>query len=335
MEPVHVLFCVDEAYALHVATVAKSILDNTRCPVEFHIIHDRIRADTINRITAFLSARAQFRWYPAEEADILKLDGPLHYISRTTYLRLTADYKLPLQVERVIYLDVDTIVFDDIGKLWRYSMSGYPLAATSNPGVDPCCFAERFALTKPKEYFNAGVVLMNLKLIRKLDLLANTRELAVSHDYEYGDQDAMNIGFWNNWIDFGDQWNFQRKSLYLRNMPPNWPYIIHFSDEQKPWRRTDWHPYAWQYLRVLNQTPFAKEIREAGGLTWGVGLYWYMRWLRHLVKRKLSFRGGHTAVEHGGFYPDQRPIKREVCTSDLQTLGNLPTPQGMRGDPHE
>jgi lipopolysaccharide biosynthesis glycosyltransferase len=94
---------------------------------------------------------------------------------------------------------------------------------------------------------------MNLKLVRRLNLLAHAREIAVCNKLEYGDQDAMNIGFWNNWSDFGERWNFQRKSLYLSEIPRKLPSIIHFSDEQKPWRRSDWHPYAWQYLRVLSQ----------------------------------------------------------------------------------
>jgi lipopolysaccharide biosynthesis glycosyltransferase len=324
MEAIHVLLCVDQNYTLHIPTVAKSILTNTQHPIVFHIIHDRLQADTIKKISEFLSPKALFQWYPADQDPILDLDGPLHYISRATYLRLTADYKLPSQVERVIYLDVDTIVLDDISKLWRHKMGERPLAATSNPGVDPYLFAEQFGLGNPSGYFNAGVIVMNLKLVRRLNLLAHAREIAVCNKLEYGDQDAMNIGFWNNWSDFGERWNFQRKSLYLSEIPRKLPSIIHFSDEQKPWRRSDWHPYAWQYLRVLSQTPFAKQICKSGGLTWGVRLYWFLRWQRHLLKRKLAHRRRYPPPEHSKLDQEQRPSPRQSRSSRSMDLADFP-----------
>ena len=89
------------------------------------------------------------------------------------------------------------------------------------------------------------------------------RLLAAPDSFEFADQDALNLVLWQRWAVLDPAWNFQRKFLYedFRHHYPrerrrSLPKIIHFTEEMKPWRADEWHPYGWLYWRYLRLTPF-------------------------------------------------------------------------------
>ena len=96
------------------------------------------------------------------------------YFSDAVYLRL----KLPEileDVDKILYIDSDTIVKRDLGELYgNYDISEYPLAATKEFIItqllddwEPADYLrEEFPLFKEK-YFNSGVLLLNLKWLRE------------------------------------------------------------------------------------------------------------------------------------------------------------------------
>ena len=65
-------------------------------------------------------------------------------------------------VEKIIYLDADTIVNLDIRELWRVELEDKPLAAIPDalPQTVPLC---QDGFVKFENYFNSGVLLMNLE----------------------------------------------------------------------------------------------------------------------------------------------------------------------------
>ena len=56
------------------------------------------------------------------------------HLTKDTYLRFLAPEILPDGVSRVIYLDSDLVVLDDIGGLWDIDLAGNPLGAA--PDLD-------------------------------------------------------------------------------------------------------------------------------------------------------------------------------------------------------
>jgi len=94
-----------------------------------------------------------------------------------------------IQAERAIYLDVDTIVCDDLTELNTVDLTGKWFAAVPElPGRwNP--FHHRF-------YFNAGVLVMNLEQMRKDGATAKLAAAVNRFPYRFGEQDAMNdIGY--------------------------------------------------------------------------------------------------------------------------------------------
>jgi lipopolysaccharide biosynthesis glycosyltransferase len=198
-------------------------------------------------------------------------------------------------IKRVLYLDVDLIVNGDLRPLWKTNLGDKVCAAVIDPGVDSNEFAAKWSLAGPGMYFNAGMMLIDLDRLRSKPFLHNAVVILAdpTKHCEYADQDALNIVLWNEWLPVDPGYNFQRKFLYdhcaaWKSLKPirREPVIIHFTERYKPWGRSEWHPYAWLYLRSLLRTPFKTEILYAGRIGVRDRYKW---WLRYLLKRPTLF----------------------------------------------
>lgn len=96
-------------------------------------------------------------------------------------LRLFSD-KLDLP-EKILYLDTDTMINKDIKELYDIDVTNYEFAGV----VDRL---GRFFIDK--NYINSGVLLLNLNLIKKTELLSKTRELVKTKKMAFPDQSALN-----------------------------------------------------------------------------------------------------------------------------------------------
>lgn len=102
-------------------------------------------------------------------------------------LRLFADM-IPEIPNKIIYLDTDTIVNGDLHELNKIDINNYELA----------CVKDLYNWLNPyrwkvKNYFNSGVLLLNMKMIRKTNLFKKSRELVATKKMISPDQDALNF----------------------------------------------------------------------------------------------------------------------------------------------
>ena len=102
-------------------------------------------------------------------------------------LRLFADmiHEIP---HKIIYLDTDTIVNGDLKELYTIDINNYELACVDDlyNWLNPYRW-------KVRHYFNSGVLLLNMKEIRKTKLFKNSRELVANKKMISPDQDALNF----------------------------------------------------------------------------------------------------------------------------------------------
>lgn len=102
-------------------------------------------------------------------------------------LRLFADI-IPEIPDKIIYLDTDTIVNSNLRELFYIDINSYELA----------CVKDLYNWLNPnrwkvKKYFNSGVLLLNMKAIRKSKLFTKAREMVATKRMISPDQDALNF----------------------------------------------------------------------------------------------------------------------------------------------
>lgn len=288
---------LDQNYAPHLATMLRSLFDNNRsCVFVAHVLHDCIPSNIRKQVEETVK-EIKFVWIEVSNHPVLDFEPTLH-ISRATFLRLLIPDMIDKAIEKVIYLDVDMIIVGSIEELYNTDLQGKVCAAVVDPGVDALSFSKKWGLNDSLMYFNAGVLVFDMKKLRDSKCMEKAIHILKesNQECEYGDQDALNIALWNDWLPVDPKWNFQRKFLYnnygLWNKYTSYnrrPAIIHYTEEHKPWRSTEWHPCRWLYLKYLLKTSFSKSVRYNGGIKWHTIVKSYMKWF---LKRPPMFKSG-------------------------------------------
>lgn len=265
-EPIDVLFCADRGYLPHVATAAASVAESSPGrALRFHLITCDAPSEAEEKL------RAGLRRYPAATLAIHRVEGERldrlfvdRHVTREAYLRFLAPEMLPAEVDRVIYLDVDLVVLDDIAHLRDADLAGKAVGAV--PEVDwaeaaPDARAAALGLAPGHRYVNSGVLVIDLARWRRDGLGPKLLDCAAALGPRatYFDQDALNVALQGDIALLDRRWNVQTLMLggwYRTAMPKDWsataaarraPGIVHFSTGAKPWRfrartrrRADW-----------------------------------------------------------------------------------------------
>lgn len=148
---------------------------------------------------------------------LLDEKGP-NYNSHWTHMTL-ARLCLPkiLHHSRCLWLDVDTIVLDNLDELFSLNMDKKVLAGVMEP-------RKLIEEENPRPYWNAGVMLMNLDLIRELHLDDKILELINTKKFRFPDQDVLNIISRGRMEYLHPQWNVSPSTANTAK-----PKIVHFT----------------------------------------------------------------------------------------------------------
>lgn len=130
------------------------------------------------------------------------------YCTPYTLLRLLADL-IPDMPSKLLYLDIDMMIGDDITKLYDIDITDYEYAAVK----------EKYGcwLIRP-DYINAGMLLLNMEKIQETCLLAKARERIKTKKMLFADQDAI---YWSTTKKllvprkFNEQSKFNRKDTVV------------------------------------------------------------------------------------------------------------------------
>lgn len=135
---------------------------------------------------------------------------------------------------RVLYLDSDVIVDNDISELFDLNMDGHPVAAVED-------------LTDIEGHFNTGVVLYDMERIHKAkDLVKEELKLGENRNLRNADQDVMNSYFKDDYKRLPLKYNYQIGADIYSFYGHYWRYfkeidrvghpeIIHYLTWDKPW----------------------------------------------------------------------------------------------------
>ena len=184
------------------------------------------------------------------------------YYSMATYYRIFIPDMFP-QYEKALYLDCDIAIIGDISELYNHEIGSNYIGAIQDESLfkypEFGTYVEK-GLGIPKEkYFNAGIMVMNLKEFRAQDLFAQFIALMKKYTCKIAqDQDYLNILCKNKvrYIDVG--WN--KGAILTPGFDESKLKLVHYNLNRKPWQKTDvkYQEYFWDYAK---QTEFYDQIR--------------------------------------------------------------------------
>jgi lipopolysaccharide biosynthesis glycosyltransferase len=262
----------DESYAAYAASAIASICTNSCATIDFFLLDSGLTELSKERL---LNLRKRFANFNLEiiEIDVFKEFKEFKefkYLTLSTYSRLLIPRFKP-ELEKLIYLDIDTIALGDVAELYAQDLHGYILGAVrdcyvaKNP-VEQISEKQQNAaalITGSHKYFNAGVLLLDALRWRNSGITEKLFEIEkiLRNRSKYLDQDFLNNCFANNnYYELPQRFNFTNRFAVYGDVLSNDIIIRHFTTANKPWKsRTyisgkpldHWADF-WIYFRMTN-----------------------------------------------------------------------------------
>ncbi len=269
---VPVILATNQHYAPFVSVVAQSIIDNGS-PDNFYDIYcfyTELGRDTVEKLT--IEKQDKFRLVPVNISSILDADLQLrtcaHYTVETYYRFLVPE--ILHFYDKLVYVDCDVVVLDDIAKLLDTDLKGKTLGAIKNYMNDYVVNYVKTLKVEPAEYFNAGVLVMDTKRFIKNKIKIRSFSLLKERDdFIMLDQDALNV-ICKNQVEFiSPEWNvqwhhFENKCDIVIDKQAcidayAHPKILHFTGKNKPWKNAR-IPKSHLFWKYAGKTNFIFEI---------------------------------------------------------------------------
>jgi lipopolysaccharide biosynthesis glycosyltransferase len=268
----------DSGYALPLAVMLRSLIANLgpRSQVEVYCVDDGISSADKAKVLASVTDRLTLHWLEPSRSALSGLPT-WGRMPRTTYQKLTLGEWLPEHAEKVIWLDCDLLLLDDIMPLWDADLGKWHVLAVPDQRVP--LLSSRFGVAAYRElglaaeakYFNAGVLLIDLARWRRDDVAG--RAINYLNTYRdqvfFWDQEALNAVLAGKWGELDPAWNRNPTIDHLiRSRRPSDAdstagrrseeiRIAHFSGNLKPWNCAGSSPHHDLYFRYLDQTAWS------------------------------------------------------------------------------
>lgn len=304
----NILYSSDDNYAQHMGVSIYSLLN---CNRDFHrvriyVVDNNISENNINNLYKIVNGfpNAQIIFLPFETYKG-KLQLNMSWtISLSAYARLFVSSLLPKDVERILYLDCDTIICGALNMLWEMDIDNYLIAAVQD--AVPSDTKKAVELLEDVKYFNSGVLLINLELWRKWNMEEKCLSYIERHkgNVKHHDQGVLN-GLCANYVKLLPlkynlmtiHYMFNRKQIlrYFKEKSNFYseeeikaskknPIIIHYTPSFtcRPWTKGCKHPLSCLYWESLKHTPWKDAKKENNTKKWYVRL---IEWKCRVLKR--------------------------------------------------
>ncbi len=272
----HILYTLNDDFVPQVAAWICSVCENNKNEnVVFHIISawitEKNQIEMKKLVKKYNNELIIYELQPLKE--YFDFDFDTNWWNPIVLARLLVDKILPNSVDRLLYLDWDTIVRWNLNELWGIDMGDKIIWMSIEPTEDKTRKNNLWLHDYP--YCNAWVLLINMKRFRKKNVWKIIIDYYKEHDGQLfaNDQDAINASMRDEIYILPPKYNFynifwQYPYKFMVKLMDNVPYfskeiyeeacnnpiIIHYLWEERPWRAWNTHKYCEDYKRYLWMT---------------------------------------------------------------------------------
>lgn len=283
----NVLFTLNDAFVPQVATSICSIMEqvSSAYQIHFYLFSEGITPENQEKLRNFVHSHSHhISFIELEELETyFDFSFDTNGWSSIVLARLLVDKLLPEEVDKIIYLDGDTLAVGDIACLWNEDLKGKVLGMAPEPTVSK--ESRQVLDLKNQVYHNAGVMLIDLKKWREEKIGKKILDYyrQKSGQLFANDQDAINgsipseiqtLSIAYNYFNVYDTYPYRALVKISQPAPfvdqkayeagKSSPVIIHFLGEERPWRRWNTHRFSRDYHQHLEQTPWKDAKMEEG-----------------------------------------------------------------------
>jgi lipopolysaccharide biosynthesis glycosyltransferase len=264
---INVCISFDKSYITPFYVLLTSIfVNNKQNSLTIHVIATGLTQDEIEGIVSYVNHNGnKIIFYNIEEdfAKDLKINKAW---SRAIYYRLLFPALLPIEIDKFIYIDTDTVVVGDLAEFDKVDIGKCVLGAVCDAGGKSQVRPE-LGIFNENSYFNSGVLLINKRAWIEQDITNKTIGYLFdnSESIIFPDQDALNAVLINNWKEIGSRFNLVtaaipdhiKKSKFKNYLEDK--IVIHYTTHLKPWSIFCENRFRYLFYFYLNISPKSKE----------------------------------------------------------------------------
>lgn len=269
----NILISVNMNYLEAARIMLRSLFSNNKgSDIKIYLFHSELRKKNINMLRRLIEQNGGTLLVIKIDDEVME-DVPVGSLSKETYYRLMAPGLLPESLDRILYLDIDTIVIGDIREMYEADFQGKLFMAVPDTSSGIETVKKNLRMKEGSVYINAGVLLMNLELLRQEFNLKEGLDYAKKYPERVPncDQDVIN-GLYNKrigrleWI-----YNYEARFHSVFEIF-TWPFfyrklqgeikIIHYMGAGKPWKPKFFGKYLREYYRYAIHTAYQDEIER-------------------------------------------------------------------------
>ena len=268
---VPIFFATDDNYLPFLSITLESMWENSsrEYDYEMYVLHSGIRQDYQEKILRY-NNKEGFKISFVDVTESLEdIKEGLHmrdYYTATTYFRVFIASLFP-QYDKALYLDCDTVILGDISELYNLDLGSNMLAGAPCEGVNSFDVYKRYVSQvdglNPDYFFNAGVLLLNLKAFREEGFYQQFADLLRKYKFTViQDEDYLNVLCQDRVLRLPRAWN--KSPVAPDVLPREELRIVHYLMTWKPWRYTDipYQEYFWEYAQRTEFYDYIKGLQD-------------------------------------------------------------------------
>jgi lipopolysaccharide biosynthesis glycosyltransferase len=246
---VPIFYTITDDYAKYAAASIHSLMQRANSKRHYRVIimYDRLSLPNRWRLRNMVTKNVAIEFHKMKYNLYMQIivrycakrSGSGDFFASAVYYYRAFIARLFPQYDKGIYVDSDTVLMDDIGKLYDIELGEDVIAARVDPKVamvpEFVDYVEKALDVPAKDYVNSGVLLMDLKKLRKLHYITKMTDLVKEDaDLVAPDQDYLNVILKGRIKHLNKCWNLQPEGE-----EPKGAKLLHFNLSKKPWFHSD------------------------------------------------------------------------------------------------
>lgn len=259
-----IFFSTDDNYVPFLDVAVSSLISNASRDYNYRIIvlNTGLCEDSIKKVKQNERDGFTIEFFDISEhiESIKSHFKNVYHFSVVTYYRLFIASLFP-QYDKILYLDSDLVVLGDVSELYNTPLGENILGAVSDTYVKNTpefrTYAQKAIGVSPDDYFNAGVLVINLNEFRKNNIEEKFTRLVTEHNFDLLDPDQAYLNFLCNGKVYKLQngWNKVPAPTACEGKKN----IVHYALYKKPWQYDDVIDGE-HFWRFAKNSPFYSEI---------------------------------------------------------------------------
>lgn len=265
-QTINIAYTVDDKYVDYMGVSIYSLKKNRSKDYFYnvYVLYNKGNISKENKQRIYSLEETDFKiQFVDVEKNLKQLEGKLKtrdYYSLTTYYRLFIPLIFP-DIDKMLYLDSDTLILGDVSELYNTELGDNYLAGTTDEAVLAIPLFQQYVeevigVNNYHDYFNAGVIVMNIKKFRDDKIFERFVDLNDKYYFIVAqDQDLLNVLCCNKVKYFDPGWNKNPTECKT----PLKLNLIHYHLTMKPWHY-DGIMYSDEFWSYAKETIFYDNI---------------------------------------------------------------------------